>query len=195
MGLAAMGKLHAFVALPVLALRIGWRGRLATLAVVAVCLLPFLGAGSHLMEGVQSMAQYWDVNASLYPLLLAGCRFAGRGPFTTRVLCGMLLVLGLLLLARPPSGESTSLSDVYRRLGYAFLMGYLLSPALQPWYLIWIAPFAALTRTASLLVFTSVVTLWYLGGTASALSYVPVYVCLAVEGWQAWRNRNRTLPS
>src|SRR5206468_2240192 len=90
MGLAVMAKLHAALALPLLWPRIGWRGLLMSLAVITACLLPFLGAGPHLMEGAQNMAQGWSANGSLYPLLRIGFRFAGLSVFATHVLCGAL---------------------------------------------------------------------------------------------------------
>jgi hypothetical protein len=187
-GLAAMAKLHALLALPILSPRIGRRGLVMAAAMMAACVLPFLGAGPHLMEGAQNMAWGWSVNGSLYPLLRAVCRLAGLGVAATRALSAGLLVLGLVLLARRSRAESMALCDIYRRLGYALLWGLLLSPVLQPWYLVWVAPFVALAPTASFLIFTSVVSLWYLGGAVPALSYMPIYACLTVEGWRAWRS-------
>lgn len=186
LGLAAMSKPHALLALPILLPRIGWRGLLMTLAVIGACFLPFLDAGSHLMGGAQEMAN-WSTNGSLYPLFRIGSQALGLEERFARALCGALLLLCLGLLFRRSMREPMGAPGVYRRLGYALTAGCLVSPVLQPWYLVWIAPFAALTQTASLFIFTGVVTLWYLGAAASALSYVPVYALLAMEGWQSWR--------
>ncbi len=132
LGLAAGVKLVALVLWPLLL-----RGRplmlMTACAILAACYLPFLLQGAGIgLDGTGTFAAQWHFNALLFDLLLAilpplPARLAAMG-------IAALLVLWLHARASGPGGL-----DVAAIFGVVLLC----APAVNPWYLIWLLPFAA----------------------------------------------------
>ncbi len=204
-GLAAATKIQAAFVWPVMARRgrgdagpgLGIVGLAVAAVVVALVFLPFWGPLHHLLEGIRNMAQRWDGNGSFYAVSvmalqpLLGSRQAART--AARLVCGVILLAGSVALAlRSPASQE----ERFRIVGYALMLGFFTSPLVQPWYLVWLAPFAAVTRTPSMLAFVSLATLGYLrmfepplGRGGPWFEYWPIYLCLAWEIWRMTRGR------
>jgi hypothetical protein len=78
---------------------------------------------------------------------------------------------------------------------------------MHPWYVVWMVPFLALTRSPAWLYFSGAVTLSYLKYVvepapfpwwAWAAEYLPLYALLSVAGWRMLARRvavSRPLPA
>lgn len=87
--------------------------------------------------------------------------------FFARVLTGALLAAALAFIA-------VSRAAPEARVGYALLTFWLFAPTVHPWYLTWIVPFAALTRSRALWTFSAV----------SPLLYQPVFGFARHGAWE-----------
>lgn len=144
LALAAGVKIFALVAVPFL-LRLNWRYWL-TFVVTAVCLaIPFGIKQAWLPEGLSAMAQGWLFNAPLY--------FALQPFFSLSVIKTILLAcftgfwafyLWRFLLAH----RHQPVESAYQFRGdWLFGLFLLALPVLNPWYLVWLLPFATLHPT------------------------------------------------
>jgi hypothetical protein len=155
LGLAAGAKVFALVLVPLVLLRTRIRNCVLCGATVLVLYAPFVLSGGTDMQSLRVFAQEWEFNSALFGLLANVL-----GTFETK------LVLGLMFAA-----FWISYSARYRKNGADsiprgdWLYGALLvvSPVINPWYLLWLLPFATIfpsawAWTASLAVLVSYVT-------------------------------------
>ena len=175
------------------------RVRLVYLGMFAVLVfafyVPFLGAGSHLLDGARTYAREWTNNASLFRLLhfAAGSRAGGE-------LIAGLIVLGAIGYLAKRRAEPLWSSLV--------LTGgvLLLSPTAYPWYFTWSIPFLCfypsaawvLMSVTSVLAYTPPIT--YGAGEPLknsllmlSLEYGPVFLWLAYYCWSARRTKLSTV--
>jgi alpha-1,6-mannosyltransferase len=146
LGLAIAAKLAPLVLLPFLARRVGtWRAVLVVLICIA-CFLPYLGAGTHLFDGLLAFSGKWQFNsgpfrllASLMPDLLA------------RITCGMLIAMAIFLLYRRDSADPDTFCGVATLALGAVLI---FSPVVTPWYVIWLLPLGVLAWNRVAIVFS-----------------------------------------
>lgn len=116
-----------------------WRGLLAVTALLAAMYAPFLvgSDGGSDLAGLRVFAEHWQFNPGLVALV------APLLGWPAAKLCMAVLATALMLW-------------IYRRVGdgapesWVPVFGLLLivSPVINPWYLLWFLPFAALTRHA-----------------------------------------------
>jgi alpha-1,6-mannosyltransferase len=131
---AAGVKITGGLLAPFLLWRSGWRPWGWMAAGILVLYGPFWVQGSSGGLAVFStFARDWEFNSSVYGLLaaLTSARIAHIG-------CGLMLVgwYAWLLNRTPPTAAT---------LGYAVYGGlFLLSPVVNPWYLLWLLPFVTL---------------------------------------------------
>ncbi len=184
--------------LPVVLLPVLLRGRsrqevfrisAACCGLAAVVSLPYLSAGSELSRGLQTYAQHWSHNASVFSVLLWGT----GDPIQARLL-GAGIGVGVVLWAwtqRLPPGE--------------FLLWItgalvLLSPVVHPWYVLW--PLAAGLWVGSwpfsVLASTCLLSYGVLQGYDPAvgdweeltwipwLEYPPLLLALLAARWRHW---------
>jgi hypothetical protein len=148
LGLAIGGKVFAAALAPFILWRARPRAAIASVAVLALLYAPFLGQGAD-FRSLFTFAARWEFNPALFALfrlaLPDGVARAAAGA------AYLLLLLQLWRLhTKDVKGSSPPRGD--------WVLGGLLlfSPVINPWYLLWILPFAALfpsraAWTASLL--------------------------------------------
>lgn len=208
LALASGVKIFALILAPfLLGLRVrGWLGFAGTALAVA---WPFGLIAAWVPEGLGTMGSQWLFNAPVH-LALASADVA-RGPWLTTTL--VLLFGGLWLWCwarwmirwnRAGSATATSAAPALSHLPVHWLFGVflILLPVINPWYLAWWLPFAALRPSLTPWVASVAVLLSYASGinlsqgTALQLYQQPVWVLvleysiIAVAlGWDLHRNR------
>ena len=156
-GLALGTKIFALLLAPFLLARVAWRHRLLAVGVAAAMYLPFWLRGSAGdFAGLRAMASGWQFNATVHAWLAMAlgenvARPAGLAIFAA---------LWLWLFRRWMRDTDTALPRGDLVLGAFFL----LSPVVNPWYLVALAPFVALRPSAWGVGALAVVTLSYAHG-------------------------------
>ncbi len=138
LGLAIACKVSVALALPFLWFRGGARAFVAAGCTLLLCYLPFLLQSGSDLTVLSNFAHNWRFNPLLYAVLEW---FAG--PRTGRLLGGMAIVACAAVLywrdARAGQDRPT-IPPVDYALGALLLF----SPVVNPWYLLWLLPFAVL---------------------------------------------------
>lgn len=155
LGLAVGTKVFALVLVPVILLRARFRYWILSGVTVLALYAPFVLSGGTDMESLRVFAREWEFNSALFGLLTTAL-----GTFETKLTLGLAFAAFWIFY-----------SAGYRKDGDAtiprgdWLYGALLavSPVINPWYLLWLLPFAAIfpsawAWTASLAVLISYVT-------------------------------------
>jgi alpha-1,6-mannosyltransferase len=175
------------------------RVRLAYLGIFAVVVfafyVPFLGAGSHLLDGARNYARDWENNASLFRLL----HFAAGSRAVAELIAGLIVLVAIGYLAKrqaEPLWSSLVLTGGV----------LLLSPTAYPWYFTWSIPFLCFYPNAAWLLMSVTCVLAYTPpityGAGEplknsllmlSLEYGPVYLWLACCCWSARRTKLSTL--
>jgi len=174
-GVAVGAKLFALLAIPFLAWRRPFVVFPALLVTLGIIYGPLVASGScGEWAGLHAMASYFEFNSFGYAVL---AHFFG----STAARRLWLILFGLLaafLFARwahrKRSLQEAPVADV-------MLAFFLLSPVLNPWYLVWLVPFAAVQPTRRSVALLIVVPLSYatglnLGDSALATYAQPVWV-------------------
>jgi hypothetical protein len=147
--------------------------------------VPFLGAGSHLLDGAGNYARDWENNASLFHLL----RFIAGSRAGAELVAGLIVLVAIGYLAKSQN------APLWSRL---VLTGgvLLLSPTAYPWYFTWSIPLLCFYPSAAWLLMSITTVLAYSPAIAYgageplknsllmlSLEYSPVYLWLAYYGW------------
>jgi alpha-1,6-mannosyltransferase len=191
-GLAVGAKVSAVILLPFLVWRGGWRALLASATVLIACYLPFV-----LMQGSEfpafgTFALNWRFN----PLLFAGIETM-FGSTYARPMAALALGASLLWIYWHDFRlrfAHTRWPAVDRALGALLI----LAPVFNPWYLLWLLPFAVLRPSRTAWAATIVLPLSYWNSshiaTAGIAQFnVPWWVTLAeisvliVTAWLDYR--------
>ena len=154
LGMAAGAKVFALVLVPLVLLRTRIRYWVLCGATVLALYAPFVLSGGTDMQSLRVFAQEWEFNSALFGLLANVL-----GAFETK------LVLALLFAVFWISYSARYRKDTDSIPRGDWLYGALLvvSPVINPWYLLWLLPFAAIfpsiwAWTASLAVLISYIT-------------------------------------
>jgi alpha-1,6-mannosyltransferase len=190
--LAFMAKLVPGAMAVPWARRFRWLHLPIGVAVVALLVWPYAGAGAGLLRTAHSFGDHFRFNQTLFALFEA---LAGRNG--AQLLSGLALFLAALWLARRPLDPAAS----------ALAMGaacLLCLPDVLPWYALWLLPLATLVPAPGALAFTGTVALsytvypgWLAGGAWQVAWPVRVLeygVPLAIQAWALWPWRRRGLP-
>ena len=135
LGLAVATKTFALVLAPLILVRARLRHWLLFAATAAAVYLPFVVLGGTDLLSLQVFARDWEFNAALFGLLRTIVP-----PFEARLLLGLVLAVFwgwyCLRYARGSGAQGIPRGD--------WLFGVLLalSPVINPWYLLWLLPFA-----------------------------------------------------
>ena len=183
LGLSVLSKLFPIFLLPVFLKRTRWGYAGIFGGVVLLGYLPYLAAGSRLLQGLSDFTAKWEGNDSLYRLFLA----AGNSTRQAQFVAGILLLLLILYVLK-------ARMDIFRT-GLVILAGLLfLSSNAFPWYFTWIVPFLCFCPSPALLLLTVTCVLGYspviayaAGGSfpnsplMQVLEYLPVFALLGYE--------------
>ena len=132
-----------------------------------VMILPFFLSGLNFSSGLLAYLGHWEMNDSLFLLLLWGLRSAvylldmevGNVSLLTRIAAaGLFLAWNAWLLRKPEPNPQ----DLIFRFLLITAGLFLLLPVQFPWYYLWMLPLLALRPRVSLLLFTALLPLYYL---------------------------------
>jgi hypothetical protein len=161
--------------------------------VSAAMLLPFSLGGLNADSGLLAYGRTWEMNDSLFMLLLWFVRFLIESlglPFTSaqlgaRVLATSLLTAWILWVIREDVSEPRILSKRFLMVVAAL---FLISPTQFPWYYVWVLPFLVFHPRMSLLILTALLPLYYLRPylNARGLVYIHDYGLVWVQFAPVW---------
>ncbi len=154
LGLAAGAKVFALVLVPLVLLRAAAKYWILSAAVLLGLYAPFVLSGGTDMESFAVFAREWEFNSMLFAPFSEAL-----GAFRTKALLGLgfaVLWISYAVSYRKSGGKVPRGDWLYGAL-------FLISPVINPWYLLWLLPFAAIfpsawAWTASLAVLISYVT-------------------------------------
>jgi hypothetical protein len=199
---ACLIKPLALLFAPAAILHLGFRQTLKSVVVfvvvVVIAYLPFLSAGWLVFESTWAMFRYWSFNASL-----AGILEELLPRVAARWIAAGGMVAALLLL-------TWRFKDLLSRLLLAVLAFVVFSPAVFPWYLVWMFPLLVLRPDPAMLLLGALVlvsevivigfrleAIWDLPLWASLIQYLPFYalVCIGyLRGWGMFRKAPEASP-
>lgn len=158
LGFAVASKISVVIMVPFLFARGGVRAVATAVLTVIACYLPFLLLSGSDVPSLLQFAQNWRFNPLFYTVLewLFGIHAA-------RWLAGVVIVAIVAALCwfdwRQPHRPQIPAADI--ALGVLLL----LSPVVNPWYLLWLLPFAVLRPTRTAWAATFLLPLSYWNGT------------------------------
>ncbi|WP_072376463.1 glycosyltransferase 87 family protein [Hyphomicrobium sp. NDB2Meth4] len=173
LGLAAGAKFWPALLLPLM-LRGAWpreRTRSAAAALVfaglfTLWLAPMVIHGVDEANGLVAYADGWQINSALFPVIVGllssfrdwiGFSAVDANGLARMLIAILLAVLALFLAHRRLNG----LDDLIARASVAVSALVLLSPALYPWYTVWMAPFLVFRPYRAFLMLTALIPLYY----------------------------------
>ena len=183
-GLATLSKFVPLVVVTVLK-PMRWRGLLLLAAVVALGYLPVVDTLSENFTSTgQTFVRYWRFNSG--PYLLAETLIGTWGAYVAYI--GLVGASILLLRLRVGEGIEDQLSSMLWILGLSIV----LSPVVNPWYLTWLLPLAALTASTTWLAFSGIVfCAFFVMYDGIERSWILVIEYLALAGAMALEYSNR----
>jgi alpha-1,6-mannosyltransferase len=208
LGLATLVKLYPAVLLLAWWRRGDLRFPAAAGATIALGYAPYaaalgLGALGFLPE---YFASHEDHNIGLRALLTFPFGLAGETPRAVAMAALFaVMLIALVAIARTRRPEPQGTWEAAALAAGAYLL--LVPTSMHPWYVVWMVPFLALTRSPAWLYFSGAVTLSYLKYVvepapfpwwAWAAEYLPLYALLSVAGWRMLARRvavSRPLPA
>ncbi|MCI0627064.1 MAG: hypothetical protein L0387_36360 [Acidobacteria bacterium] len=157
---AVLAKAGPIILLPFLVRRLPLRFVALSGALILAGFLPFLDAGTTLFDGFRAFAQGWQFNAGPFVAvrwILAS--FIANPSAVARVVCALGLLATLMWLRLRDDGRRESFPAIS-----ATALGTMvvLSPAVMPWYLIWLLPLAVISVQRTWLFFSALVCLAFL---------------------------------
>ena len=155
LGMAAGAKVFALVLVPLVLLRARIRHWVLCGATVLVLYAPFVLSGGTDMQSLRVFAQEWEFNSALFSLLASIL-----GTFETKLVLGLVFAVFWISYSARYRKDGT---DSIPRGDWLYGALLVVSPVINPWYLLWLLPFAAIfpsawAWTASLAVLVSYVT-------------------------------------
>ena len=197
LGLAIAAKVFPIILLPFLARRVGaWRTVLAGATALACC-IPYLGAGTHLFDGLRVFSATWQFNAGPFQLLTWAIGiFTSQPQLLARITCAGLIAATLAMLYRSDDGgPNTFARYAVLALGAVLILG----PVVMPWYATWLLPLGIIAWNRAAIFFSQAVCIAFLvmvRGVEWPWALVVEYGALAAMiWWESSRKRTRALSS
>ncbi|MBI3324801.1 MAG: hypothetical protein HYZ92_05925, partial [Candidatus Omnitrophica bacterium] len=148
LAVAFLSKLFTALLWPFYALR---HRRFLPVFLAAVVLAALWCRGSpHLGQGLGYSSRAWEFNSSLYRLMLP---LLGTPLLTRSVCAGILLVVGIMAARRT--------DDLVQYTCWILQAAMLVTPVLEPWYLLWLIPLLCLRFSWAWLSFSGLVMFSY----------------------------------
>jgi hypothetical protein len=204
LALAVAVKAVALVFVPLMIFKLGFRSWVVCILALGICYLPFLyfGNATDLM-GIIRFADVWEFNSSLFGILQLFIDSTKIKLLTAVVMLLMSIILLPKTTSRIPRGD------------VLFAVLLLLSPVVNPWYVLWLMPFAVIYPSRWAWLFSFTVSLSYITGlnlqdanlTAynhplwlRFVEYLPVLLVvywdwkqpLSVQNWQIKNEKNKS---
>lgn len=179
LALATGAKVFALLLAPFVLYRCGPRGWTAFLLTLAALYLPFLVQGSSEFTSLFVFASEWQFNASLFAVL------AGWMPgLHAKIVLGAVFAGALLHFWNQYRQEKT---ETMPRGDIIFGLFLLVAPVVNPWYVIWVLPFAVIypsiwAWTASVAALLAYITALNLGDLTADPFSQPVGILLLEYG-------------
>ncbi|MFK8019785.1 MAG: hypothetical protein AB8B86_08465 [Pseudomonadales bacterium] len=181
-GLALAAKPFAIIVAPFI-LSLNWRAWLAAIVTFIMVGLPFAGDVLSSVEGLQAMNQQWLFNAPVYLLAaIVGAEFSVVSFTFINTAClivfATLWFIYFLSVTKPwQFGAFSNPCSVHRvpRADYLFALFFLALPVLNPWYLVWLLPFAVIYPTLWTWVASACLLLSYLTGLNTGIGGLGAY--------------------
>lgn len=153
LALAVAVKAVALVFVPLMIFKLGFRSWVVCILALGICYLPFLyfGNATDLM-GLIRFADVWEFNSSLFGILHLSIDSTKIKLLTAVVMLLMSIILLPKATSRIPRGDVL----------FAGLL--LLSPVVNPWYVLWLMPFAVIYPSRWAWLFSFTVSLSYITG-------------------------------
>lgn len=139
--LAASSKIFAMIIVPLL-IGLHWRAWGVFIFTIAIIYIPFINDLSRMTNGLTAMAELWLFNAPIYYLLLDYISTHLLKISMLIVFTSCWIIYGFYYLT------SNSIGRIARG-DILFGIFLLCIPVLNPWYLIWLLPFAVVYPTLS----------------------------------------------
>ena len=136
LGLAIGSRVFAWILVPFLLVRTGWRAQTAFAATVVLLYIPFLMQGASEFDSLFIFAQHWEFNSIVH-----GVASSLVGSDIARLFLGAAFVCGVTLYLLKYY-KSTRLEIPRGDLLLGCLL--LVSPVVNPWYVVWLLPFAVI---------------------------------------------------
>ncbi len=190
LALALGSKVFAIILIPFL-LRFHIRAWLVFLSTTVLIALPFGLRAAWLPEGLSAMAGEWLFNAPIYTALQPLISVHTLKPILLSLFSMVWFIYWLYWVKRHDT--------VFKLRGdYIFLVFFLCIPAFNPWYLIWLLPFAVISPTPWAWGLSAAVLLSYISGInlsngqlglyqqphwALCLEFIPVLMLIL---WRPW---------
>lgn len=194
LGLAIGSRLLAWILVPFLLVRTGWRVWVALATTLVLLYMPFFLHGATEFNSLLVFVRHWEFNSILY-----GITSQLIGTDIARLLLGLCLLCGVALYWFKFSKNKT-----FETPRGDLLLGCLLlvSPVINPWYVVWVLPFAAIypsfwAWTSAYAVFLSYISALNLGWIDSDPFSQPIWsrvlqfgVVLAAMGIDLYRRKD-----
>lgn len=181
---AVLVKLAPAILIPFLARRIGWRRSLVIPVAIVAAYLPFLTSGGALFAGFTKFAREWEFNSAFFDIMRFLVHRVALDPGLAARRMGVLAILiTIIWFWLRDDGRPASFPFVASVLGMLILF----SPTVMPWYLVWLLPFAVLSRSTVWIWFSGAVCLAFfvmVNGTISTPLLVTeygVFLCVALR--------------
>jgi len=188
LGLSVCSKPFAWLIAVYVLLRFKWLQFVVFFLTIAVVYAPFIFQGSEL-TGLLAFGSNWEFNAAIYSLFT----YVMSG-VNAKILCAILLFCIMLYCLR-----CFRQSSVLNIRGDLLIGGLLiLSPVINPWYLLWLLPFAAMQNYTWPWVFSFTVLFSYFSGINSGsdslaayqlfawvkpIEYIPVFLAVCYDAY------------
>lgn len=187
LGFSTISKLISGMLIPVIFFNEKGRKRITAIlvpaSILAISYGMFLIDGTNPFESVENFAKNWMFNGSVFEIF----RFVTHSHLLAREICGILFLVAWAVFA-------VKKGDFVRKAYYLFLVFFLLSTTVHPWYLTWLVLFFPFYPEWSGILFVSLVSLvnidlivyyntgiWQETAAIHYIEYIPVYLMLIYE--------------
>ena len=155
--IACCVKVFALLAVPLILFRKPIRNWMVVLATIGVLYSPFIVQGTTDLAVLAYFASNWDFNESVFALI----RWIANDHIA-RITCGTLFIVWFgIYCVRFTINET---DNAIPRMDWVYGVLLLLSPVINPWYLVWLLPFAAIWPSMWAWTAASVIVLSYATG-------------------------------